>query len=552
MHDDYHGTRIDDPYRWLEDLDGKATGDWVNAQTEFSRSVFERLPGRERVKSRLSELWNYSRTELPWRESGRIYFYENSGNEQQSSFFVIDAQGEAPRRLLNPQDISPDGSAAVENLSISPDGRWLCYGISPGGSDVGETHVRDVTTGKDLTDVIRRSGSEACWTLDSAGFFYVYRPAPPDGMPKGAASLTKQIRYHRFGSPSEKDPVIHAWPGARWLYSMLSDDGRRLIVVAEEGAISWMYAIDLGDPKHPEVTGGLTPLLAGVKANHTPMGTVGDTLYVFTDLEAPRRRIIALDLTRGGKAEPLAVIPEAAHVLNRATVAGNLLAVHYLEDVKSRLLLFTLAGEAVGEVTLPGIGALGWALNGRHSVSELWYTFTSFLSPSTVYRYDFATRTSVPFRPPRLPFDPTPYETRQVFYTSKDGTRIPMFITARKSLEQNGANPVFLTAYGGYGAITAPRYRADLPLWLERGGIYAVANLRGGGEYGEEWHRAGSLEHKQNSFDDFIAAAEYLVEDRYTTPEKIAIYGHSNGGLLIGAMITQRPELFGVALADAG
>lgn len=552
VHDDYHGTRIEDPYRWLEDLDSNATGEWVKEQTEFSRSVFEHLPSRQTVQSRLSELWNYSRTELPWREGGRIYFYENSGNEQQSSFFVINAPEGAPHRLMNPQDLSPDGSAAVENLSISPDGRWLCYGISPGGSDVGKTHVREVNTGKDLRDVISRSGSEACWTQDSAGFFYVYRPAPPDGTPKAGAWLTKQLRYHRLGSPPEKDPVIHEWPEARWLYSMLSDDGRRLIVVAEQGAISWMYSLSLGDARHPKVTGPLSPLLGGVKANHTPMGTVGDTLYVFTDLEAPRGRIIALDLARDAGAEPIAVVPEAAHVLSRATVAGNLLAVHYLEDVKSRLLLFTLDGRAAGEVTLPGIGALGWALNGRNSVPELWYTFTSFLYPATVYRYDLATRTSTAFRPPRLPFDPTPYETRQVFYTSKDGTRVPMFITARKTLELNGANPVFLTAYGGYGAITAPRYRADLPLWLERGGVYAVANLRGGGEYGEEWHRAGSLEHKQNSFDDFIAAAEYLVRDKYTVPEKVAIYGHSNGGLLIGAVITQRPDLFGVALADAG
>ena len=552
VEEDYHGTRVQDPYRWLEDLDSKATGDWVRGQTEFSRSVLQRLPGRDTLKQRLAELWSYSRTELPWREGGRIYFYENSGNEQQSSFYVFGTPNEAPRRILNPGDISPDGSAAVENLSISPDGRWLSYGISPGGSDVGEIHIRDVRAGKDLADILPRSGSEACWTLDGRGFFYVYRPSAPAGTPKGTAWLTKQIRYHWRGSPPEKDPVIHEWPDARWLYSMSSDDGRRVIVVAEEGANSWMYVIDLGNPKHPEVTGSFAPLLAGVKANHTPMGTVGDTLYVFTNLDAPRGRVIALDLARGREATPIEIIPEAAHVLSRATVAGNVLAVHYLEDVKSRLTLFTLAGQPAGEIPLPGIGALGWALNGRHSVPELWYSFTSFLSPSTVYRYDIATKTSSAFRPPRLPFDPTSYETRQVFYTSKDGTRVPMFITAKKSLQHDGTHPVFLTAYGGYGAITAPRYRADLPLWLECGGVYAVANLRGGGEYGEAWHRAGSLEHKQNSFDDFIAAAEYLVRDRYTVPEKIAIYGHSNGGLLIGAMITQRPDLFRVALADAG
>lgn len=333
---------------------------------------------------------------------------------------------------------------------------------------------------------------------------------------------------------------------------MLSDDGRRAFLVEERGSGSWMNTIDLGDPKSPDLSAPLVPLLGDREARHTPMGTVGDTLYVFTDLDAPRGRVIALDLGEGVQARPRAIIPESADVIQWATVAGDRLAVQYLVDVKSQLRLFTLEGRPAGEVALPGIGALGWPVNGRYSAPEILYSFTSFLSPGTAYAYDLRTGTSTPFRPPHVPFDPGPYETRQVFYTSKDGTRVPMFITAKKAVRADGSNPVLLTSYGANGLIEGPDYRPDILLWLELGGVYAVANVRGGGEYGEEWHRAGNREHKQNSFDDFIAAAEYLVTQHYTVPGKIAMYGHSSGGLLIGAVMTQRPDLFAVALPSAG
>jgi prolyl oligopeptidase len=294
------------------------------------------------------------------------------------------------------------------------------------------------------------------------------------------------------------------------------------------------------------------PLLGDRPAGHAPLGTVGDTLYVLTDLDAPRRRVVALTLTDGAKARARPVIPEAADVIETATVAGRRLALNYLVDVTSRLRLFTLAGKPAGEVPLPELGALEWPLNGRASAPELLYSFTSFLRPPTVFHRDLIRNVTTPLQPPQLPFDTSAYETRQMFYRSNDGTRVPMFVTARKGLRLDGANPAMLTAYGGYGSVRAPSYEPQVPAWLEAGGVYAVANIRGGGEYGEPWHQRGSREHKQQSFDDFIAAAEYLVRERYTAPQRLAIYGHSNGGLLVGAVLTQRPDLFAAAVGNAG
>jgi prolyl oligopeptidase len=548
--DVYHGIRIPDPYRRLEDLENAGTTHWLKAESDLTRSYLDRLPGREAVTRRLTELWSYSRTDLPWREGGRVFFTEQNGLEQQASFYALYDDGSATR-ILDPHVLAPDGNTAIRDFSVSPNGRWMTYSRSTGGADVVEMHVRDLATGQDRPDLVPGLSSDICWTHDGAGFFYVRRPDKKQASPT-AAQLEKQLCYHPLGAPAVQDRVIHEWKDARWLYSMMSDDGRRLITVAETGSISWMYTIDLSRADRPDLTRPLIPLLPGVEADHTPMGTVGDTLYAFTDLHAPKGAVIALDLNQGSEAKPRTIIPESDDVIRRATVAGDRLAVHYLHDVKSRLVLFSLRGKPAGEVRLPGIGALGWALNGRHSAPELWYSFTSFLSPETVYRYDLSTGTSRALHPPQLPFDPSQYETQQVFYTSKDGTRVPMFVTAKKGLSRNGKNPVFLTAYGGYGMTLTPSYRPDLPFWLEEGGVYAVANLRGGGEYGEAWHQGGALAHKQNSFDDFIAAAEYLVREGYTVPQKIAMYGRSNGGLLIGAMITQRPDLFAVALADAG
>jgi prolyl oligopeptidase len=550
--DDYHGTRVADPYRWLENLDSPRTTEWSRAESRLTRDDLVGIADRDSIRNRLTALANYSRTGVPWREAGKLFFTENSGLLHQPVLYAADGPDDPPRVVIDPQQISPDGAIAIRDFAVSPDGRWIAYSSSPGGADIGETHVRSLTTGRDHADVVRGTWSTVCWTQDGNGFFYMRPPSPQPGQAAAAARLEKQLLYHRLGTSQVQDRLIHEWKDARWLYSMLSDDGRRLIVVIERGSNSSMYMLDLIDPLAPDVTTPLVPLLRHAVARHTPMGTVADTLYAWTTLRAPHGRVISINLKEGLDAEPRTIVAESTLVIQNATVAGHRLAVHYLQDVKSRLRLFSLAGESMGQVELPGIGGVGWALNGRGSMGELWYSFTSFLSPETVYRYDLGDGRSKPFRPPIVPFDPSAYETRQMFCASKDGTRVPMFITARKDLSRDAPNPTFLTAYGGYGIITGPDYRFDLPLWLEMGGIYVVATIRGGGEYGEEWHRNGSLDRKQNSFDDFIGAAQYLIGHHYTAPAKLAIYGHSNGGLLVGAVMTERPDLFGAAIGNAG
>lgn len=544
--------RVADPYRWLEDIDGRGTVEWVKAQNRLTRESLNRIPGREAIRRRLASLWNFTRTEVPWREAGRLFFVENAGLQPQPVLYAQKGLQDRPRPVLDPNKISPDGSVAVRDFAVSPDGRLLAYSTSRGGAHTGEIHLRELSTGRPAGEVVRDFLTSVCWTRDGRGFFYIRRAPPGKGEPADSPNLGKQLLYHLLGKPQSGDRLVHEWKDARWVYCMQSDDGRYAIAGAEMGAENEVHIADLGDPKRPDVAAPWTRLLGGQKGLHTPIDVVGRTLYLRTDLEASRTRVIALDLEQGAGARPRTIVPESKQVIVDAVVAGDRLVVHYLEDVKSRLRLFSLDGQPAGEVALPGIGAVGWPLTGRPSAPELFYSFSSFLAPSTVYRCDVRSGASRAFRPPRLPFDASAYETRQVFYASKDGTRVPMFVTAAKTLKRDGANPTFLTGYGGYGAVREPGYEPDVPFWLELGGVYAVANLRGGGEYGEDWHRAGMLERKQNSFDDFASAAEYLISERYTAPGDLAIYGHSNGGLLIGASVTQRPDLFAAAVANAG
>ncbi len=383
--DDYHGTKVEDPFRWLEASESPRTTEWVQAEGRLTVGVLSHLPARDAIRRRLSDLRNYRRTAVPWREAGRLFFEETPGPEPQPVLFTTDAPGGTPQVALDPQALSPDGSNAIHDFAVSPDGRWLSYSSSPGGADIGETHVRERNSGRER-DVVRGSWSSVCWTADGGGFFYMRPPPAAPGQAASAARIAKQLLYHRLGEPQERDRLIHEWEDARWLYEMLSDDGRRAIVVAERGSESRMYLLDLGRAEKAELSDSLVSLLGDVTARHTPMGTVGDTLYAFTDLDAPRGRVIALDLRQGSGARPWTVVPETTDVLQGATVAGDRLAIHYLHDVRSRLALVTLDGRPDGEVALPGIGAVGWALNGRHSALELWYSFTSFLSPETVYR----------------------------------------------------------------------------------------------------------------------------------------------------------------------
>ncbi len=550
--DTIHGVTIEDPYRWLESLDSPGTRKWVKAQSDLTELYLAHQPQREAIRDRLAALWSQAHTEVPWREAGRIFFLERRGDDPQPVLYVVDEAGGTPGPLLDPRQLSPDGSIAVGDYAVSPDGRWLSYAQSRGGGNDGATHVLDLNTGQAHGDVVTGTWSSACWTFDGGGFFYMRPPASAAGAKPESAGMRKELRYHALGKPQSDDLLLQQWDDARWLYTIMSDNGRYAIPVMERGASAWMHCIDLQDAKAPNLKSPLVTLLAECEGHHTPMGTVGDTLFIFTDWDAPRGRVVALDLREGAAARPWTVVSQSGDVIQWATVAGNRIAIHYLNDVKSRLSVFTLDGKAASDIALPGMGSLGWPVNGRNSSPELWYSFESFLAPATVYRYDLTTGTAEPFRPPHVLFDATAYETKQVFYSAKDGTRVPMFITGKKNIPLDGSHPVMLMSYGANGIVTAPSYRPDLPLWLELGGLYAVANVRGGGEYGEEWRRAGNQENKQTSLDDFIAAAEYLIAQGYTSRDKLAITGHSSGGLLIGAVMTQRPDLFAVALPSAG
>lgn len=549
--DDYHGTPIADPYRWLEQLDSPRTADWVRAQVQLTSAFLAALPQREAIRARLMALSATGRIDVPWREAGRLFYLKSTGLQPQPVLYTQKAISDPPVVVFDPNVVSPDGSISMREYVLSPGGRLLAFQMARGGADVAGIHIRDLAAGKELDDVV--PGRSVTWTRDERGFFYVSnRPRTPGDVQNGSP-IVMQVRYHTLGEPRARDRVVFEWQAnARWAYTMASEDFRYVVIVAEEGTVSEIHVIDLEDPDRPDISAIPVEMLGAHRGFHTPIDIAGHTLFVRTDFNAPRQQVMALDLRAATTSPPRTIVPEATDVIVDAAIAGDLLVVNYLVNVHSRLRLFAQDGAPAGEIALPGIGAVGWPLSGRPSTSDLFYTYASFLSPDTVYRYDLQNRESSPFQVPRVLFDGAQYETRQVWFESKDGTRVPMFVTATKDLELDGSHPAFLTAYGGYGATSAPGYAPDISLWLEMGGVYAVANIRGGGEYGEEWHRAGMLGRKQTSFDDFFAAAEYLVSRGYTTPGRLAIYGHSNGGLLVGAAMTQRPELFGAVVANAG
>jgi prolyl oligopeptidase len=547
--DDYHGTRVADPYRWLEETKSAQSVAWLDAERAVTAKYFAGLPARERLRTRFGALADARQTGVPWREGGRLLFLENSGNQPQSVLYEIERNSSEPKVLFDPNRISPDGSTAIGDFVMAPDGKMLAYSVSVGGADVASIRVRNLESGADLEDDI--VGLNACWTRDSRGFFYA-QSFKLDAADAGSARAGVRAYYHVLGQAQTADRMVNEWDErARWVYFMTSEDGRYALAVAEEGTVSEVFSIDLGDPAHPDPGAMSARVLRGLNGFHTGVEWVKDTLYLRTLAAAPRGRIVSVDL-RDPDATPRAVVPESADVITDAVITGDRLVVNYLSDVHSRVRLFTLDGKPAGEVPLPALGTVGWPLGGRPSTPELFFSFDSFLVPASIYSCDVRTQKVSVFRSAPAPFDATRFETKQVFYPSKDGTRVPMFITAPKGIAMDGTHPVFLTAYGGYGATMEAHYSPDIPLWLEAGGIYVLANIRGGGEYGAAWHEAGMLEKKQNSFDDFIAAAEFLIQERYTSRGKIAIFGHSNGGLLIGAVLVQRPDLFGAVVANAG
>jgi prolyl oligopeptidase len=549
----YGGRTVADPYRWMEELDGAAVKSWVEAENAVTFSYLGALPHRETIRLRLTALWDYPKTQVPTREAGALFFRQNAGLQKQSVLYRQATLAGAPSPILDPNTLSPDGSLAVGGWSVSPDGRYLAYTTAQGGSDLQDIRFRDLRTGKDLADIIERAKfSGLSWTHDSRGIIYNRFKGSREGANLQDANEYHQAWYHPIGGGEERLVFDRPENPNDFTGSYLSDDGRWLYAFSGSGTSNVrLWIKDLGRPLHPSFDAEFLTIAPEEDASYTPLGVVGNTLYLETNWQAPKGRIVAVDLAVPARERWRDVIPEGDAVMSEFLLVGTGLVVNYLEDVRSRLRVFDLAGKSLGDVALPEPGT-AVALSGRNDGRDFFFAFTSYLRPATVYRYDLVRRAASPFHPSTTPFDARGYETRATFYQSKDGTRVPIFITARRGLALDGSHPTLLYGYGGFTVSLQPFYSPAVAAWLELGGVYAVANLRGGSEYGEAWHQAGMREKKQNVFDDFIAAGEYLVHEGYTTPAHLAIQGGSNGGLLVGAAMTQRPDLFGVALPAVG
>ena len=554
--DNYFGTKVPAPYRWMEDQTSKEVESWVEAENKVTFAYLDKIPVREWINKRITRLWNYEKVGVPSRIAGELFYSKNSGLQNQSPVYVQKSVTGKASMILDPNKLSPDGSVALLGYEPSLDGKILGYGLSQGGSDWREFHFRDLSSDKDLPDTIKwMRFSGISWTNDNAGFFYSRFPEPKEGQALMSEANGQMFCYHKLGTPQSDDKVYYNLKDLPGWYvgGGVSEDGRYVIIYVNKGTDprNKIYYIDLKDPMHPDLSSPLVPLFEKNDAEYYPLGNVGTTVYMQTSLDAPNRRIVSFDISKPDPKDWTVVVPEGKHVIEQSLLAGGNVVVRYLIDAKSRVDLYSLEGKREGELKLPGVGTVA-GLSGRNDTPELFYAFTSYLYPTTVFHYDMKTGKTQPFQAPHVDFDPSPYETIQVFYSSKDGTKIPMFITMKKGTKLDGQNPCRLYAYGGFDISITPGFSPTLPAWLEMGGIYAVANLRGGGEYGEAWHHAGMLEKKQNVFDDFIAAAEYLIKEKYTSTPHLGVEGYSNGGLLVGAVETQRPDLYGACYAGAG
>jgi prolyl oligopeptidase len=553
--DDYHGTRVPDPYRWLEDPDSPESRAWIEAQNGLTAAYLAEIPARATIRQRLTQLWNYPKYGAPFRKAGRYFFLKNDGLQNQSVLYKQASLEATPETLLDPNILSEDGTVALSTLAVADNGRLLAYGTAASGSDWEEFRVRDVVTARDLSDHLKWiKFSGASWTKDGAGFFYSRYPEPTD---KALTDVNRfqRLYYHRLGTDQAQDVLVYERPDQPdWgMNAEVTDDGRYAVLTVWLGTDrrNRVYYRDLKDPRHPRITGEVVRLLDDFDASYAFVGNDGPVFYFLTDLDAPRKRVIAIDTRHPERGRWRELIPQGQDVLEGVQIIHDTFVANYMHDASSRLRLFALDGRMLKDLELPTLGSIG-SISGERKDDEMFYAFTSFLYPTTIFRYAFKSGATSVFKAPTIDFDPSRYETKQVFYTSKDGTRVPMFITYKKGLTLDGSNPTYLYGYGGFNISLTPSFSVAMLVWLEMGGVYAVPNLRGGGEYGEEWHQGGMHEKKQNVFDDFIAAAEYLIAQRYTSPAKLAIAGGSNGGLLVGAAMTQRPELFGAALPAVG
>jgi len=551
--DNLHGTAVADPYRWLEDLDSAESKNWIGAQAKLADAYLATIPERATVRSRLQTLWDYEKISAPRKRGGRIFYSRNTGLQNQSAlYWHEDKKGELPVVLLDPNTLSDDGTVALSGTALSDDGKHLAYGLSSSGSDWQEWRVREVATGKDLDDHIRWvKFSGASWSPDGQGFCYSRYDAPDEGAALKQANYFQKVYYHRLGTPQDEDILVYEQKDHKeWGFDAdFSEDGAFLIMgvwpgAASKNAIFYRRESDQAAP--------FVQLFDQFDATYTFLGNDGDTFYIKTDKGAPNGRVVAVDLANPDPEHWRTVIPESEDTLRSASLFDDEMIVSFLQDAKTRISVYALAdGKKIRDITLPGIGSV-YGFGGKRDSSETFYTFTSFVEPGAIYRYTVGTGETQLYRKPKVDFDPADYVVRQEFVTSKDGTEIPVFLCHRKDLPEGVAHPTYQYGYGGFRISITPRFSVSNLVWMESGGVLVHVVLRGGGEYGESWHEAGMRSNKQNVFDDFIAVSEWLITQGITSSEKLAIAGGSNGGLLVGACLTQRPELYRACLPAVG
>ena len=551
--DEYHGVKVADPYRWLE-TDVRESADvksWVDAQNKVTFGYLASLPYREAIEKKLTDLWNYEKYSVPFKEGGRYFFQKNDGLQNQFVLYTMKSLSEKPRVLLDPNTWSKDGTVALNGYSISKDGRYIAYAKADAGSDWMIWRVIDIESGQELADEIRwTKWSGADWTSDSKGFFYARYPEPEKGAAFQSLNLNNKLYYHRVGTPQSEDVLVYERPDQpEWGFAgNVTEDGRYLVITIWKGTDERNQVLyrDLHEPY-----ASAQRLIDNFDHGYIFAGNEGATFYFRTDLDAPRKRLIAIDIKTPARENWKEIIPESDSTLEQMALVGNHFVGEYLKDAKSEVKIYALNGKLVRDVALDGIGSAS-GFGGRQSDTETFYAFQSFATPPSIYRYDIATGEKTLLFRAKVKVTPEDYVVKQVFYPSKDTTRVPMFIAHKKGVKLDGANPTLLYGYGGFNVSITPAFSVSRLIWMQMGGVVAIPNLRGGGEYGEAWHKAGTKLQKQNVFDDFIAAAEWLIANKYTKPAKLAIQGGSNGGLLVGAAMTQRPDLFGAALPQVG
>lgn len=546
--DNYFGTEVKDPYRWLENDTSAETSAWVKAENEVTFSYLEKIPFRNAFKTRLEELYNYERVSAPMHKGEHFFYYKNDGLQNQAVIYYKKGLDGKEEVFMDPNKMSENGTVSINLLSFSDDAKYIAWSKAEAGSDWTEIHITDIVTKAEMPDVIKWSKfSGADWYGN--GFFYSRYPEPKHGMAFSAKNEYHTVYYHKMGEPQEKDVMIFEDRAHPLHYNnlSLSEDGKYMFLYVAEGTDGFEVYFKPTDLKK----GGFKPLFTGFEHKSTVVDYHDGWFYVITDIDAPKYRLVAVQPDKIEKEHWKEIIPETGDLLEGVSTAGGKLFANYLKDVSNHVYQYTYEGKMEKEIAFPGPGSAG-GFGGRAEDTYVFYSYTSFTYPATIFKYDISSGNSEEYFKPNTKFNPEDYESKQVFYTSKDGTKVPMFIVHKKGIKLDGKNPTMLYAYGGFNISLTPYFNVSLIPLLENGGVYALANLRGGGEYGEEWHRGGMLLNKQNVFDDFIAAAEYLVAEKYTSSDKLAISGGSNGGLLVGACMTQRPDLYKVAFPAVG